>query len=280
MKKLSTRAAALEAMGIDTSKFNMEMNGVTLSAQDIELASQLIEDKQISNKAFRRWITAQTFKMLEYHGGWDACLRECYGYKYQFTMMLEEMRVLNKLEARDKKEFEERIKFFNKKVVIATCKDYMKKLNKYIEEHKTAKNKIKLAQYGTIDVADCDKVFVNKLRDIIDDMYRVDSYAELYTLLKKFIRVMNKLPEDTPKCSLWKDAFKGSGAYYSLRNMILFHDVTLRSYGYSNKIESIEFLENYMKNLDNGDLWRLHMMLKKVIEDTGFDLRTSIENHK
>ena len=106
------------------------------------------------------------------------------------------------------------------------------------------------------------------------------NYSDLYTELKKFIKKMNKLPDDTPKCSEWKDAFKGSGAYYSLKNMILFHGVVLKSYGCTNKEESIEHLKRYTNDLHIGDFWRIHMKLKKVIAETGFDLRTSIARNK
>lgn len=280
MKKLSARAAALEAMGIDTTKFNMEMNGVTLSAQDIESASTLIEDKQINNKAFRRWITAQTFKMLEYPKGWDAYLRDHYDYKYQFSMMLEEVKVLSKLEKKDPEEFRERSHFFNYEVVIDTCRHYIKQMRKYVEEHKSEDGKVKLAKFGNVDVESLEHKFYDKLENIIADMYEAENYSDLYTELKKFIKKMNKLPDDTPKCSEWKDAFKGSGAYYSLKNMILFHGVVLKSYGCTNKEESIEYLERYTNNLQIGDLWRIHMMLKKVIAETGFDLRTSIARNK
>lgn len=277
-KTLQERLNLLAQAGIDTSKYELKLEGITLKSED-DVTISIVGNQQVNNKKlFRRWITAQTFKMLNYEDGWDAYLRNYYDYKYQFKMMLEELRVLNKLELSDKEEFNERSKFFNKKVVIETCRHYMGQLHKYINENKDNKGCIKLAQYGTIKVDDVRKVFVNKLYSIIKEMENVDTYAELYSSLKAFMRHMNKLPDNTPKCSLWKDAFKGNGAYYTLKNLILFHGVVLRDC--KDKNTSLNHLENYTETLNNGDLWRLHMLLKDTIELNNFDLRKSIESNK
>lgn len=278
MKTLQERIALLEQAGVNTSKYELKLEGIVLKSDQKEIES-IVGKKQVNNKKlFRRWIAAQTFKMLNYNDGWDAYLRNNYDYMYQFKMMLEEFRVLNKLEMTDKEEFNERSKFFNKTVSVATCEHYMKQLRKYIDDHKDNKGYIKLSQYGNIDVNDVNKTFADKLDSTIDDMKYVDTYAELYALLKKFMRKMNKLPHDTPKCPLWKDAFKGNGAYYTLKNLILFHGVVLR---YCNdKNTSLDHLENYAKILNNGNLWRLHMLLKDTIELNNFDLRKSIERTK
>lgn len=278
MKTLQERIALLEQAGVNTSKYELKLEGIVLKSDQKEIEG-IVGNKQVNNKKlFRRWITAQTFKMLNYEDGWDAYLRNYYDYKYQFNMMLEELRVLNKLELTDKEEFNERYKFFNQKVVIETCKHYMVQLRKYVYENTDKKGYIKLAKYGTIKADDVAKVFGNKLYSIIEEMERADTCAELYSLLKLFIRRMNKLPDNTPKCSLWKDAFKGNGAYYTLKNLILFHNVVLRDC--NDKNTSLDHLENYAKILNNGDLWRLHMLLKDTIELNNFDLIKSIESSK
>lgn len=278
MKTLQERLNLLQAAGVDTSKYVLTLGGITLKSED-DAAISVVGNQQVNNKKlFRRWITAQTFKMLNYKDGWDAYLRDNYDYKYQFKMMLEELKVLNKLELTDKDEMLERSRFFNKTVVVKTCEHYIVQLYKYINENKDDKGCIKLAAYGTIKVNEVDEVFVNELRTVIEEMKSSGTYAELYSLLKQFMRRMNKLPDNTPKCSYWKDAYKGNGAYYTLKNLILFHGVVLRDC--ENKNSSFDYLENYSRQLDNGDLWRLHMLLKDTIELNNFDLRESIERNK
>lgn len=288
--KLSERIKELENVGIDTSKYTVSLEGLRLTKKEEEIANIIVEDKQVNNKAFRRWITAQTFRMLnenvynpvtnQYEHSWDAYLRINYPYKYQFTMMMEELKVLNRLELTDRDEFEERKVFFNKDVVIATCNHYLYQLDKYITKHINEKKKtIKLANYGIVNVDELNTLFIDKLVFIVNDMKYAEKYSELYTLLKVFIRHMNKLPQYTPKCSKWKDAFKGSGAYYTLKNLILFHDVLLR--GCRCKEDSLDFLKELKNKYTLAEEhWRLHMLLKDTIEYNNFDLRKSIEYHK
>ena len=87
---------------------------------------------------------------------------------------------------------------------------------------------------------------------------------------------MNKLPYDTPKCKAWKEAFKGNGAYYTLRNLVLSHKVILRGCrGMNDSLVKLnECLETY-----KGEYWRFHYMLKDTIEYNDFDLRESIRRH-
>lgn len=283
--KLSERLAILESMGFDTSKYNVVINDNKVEITGV--AKQYVEDKQIQHEAFRRWITAQTFKMLNYASfnyenyeeGWDAYLRRNYHYKYQFTMMLEEFKTLNKLSITDKEEYEVRSRFFNKKVAAATCKHYLDKLFQYAKLHKDNKGNVKLAKYGVVQFNELNQhKDVVEMRKLINEIKNADNYAELYTLLKMFMSHMNKLPYDTPKCSLWKDAFKGNGAYYSLKNCILFNGMVLENC--ADKQSSIVYLEKYVSLLNNGEYWRLHQLLKHTITVTGFDLAESIRRNK
>lgn len=283
---LGKRLQVLEEMGFDTSKYNLEINGNQIEITGI--AYQVVEDKQIDNKKlFRRWITAQTFKMIyeptynyttrQREVGWDNYLRNRYDYKYQFTMMLDEIKTLVKLQARDKEDFEERSNFFNKEVVVATCKHYLRQLNKYVENNWNSKtDTVKLSKYGVVGAEEYVAI-VASLMDIIKDMEECREYSELYTYLKKFINKMNKVPTDTPKCPEWKTAFKGSGAYYSLRNLILFHRCILK--GCANKQESIAKLESCL-NTYKGEYWRFHYMLLETIEFNNFNLKESIQRTK
>ena len=67
-------------------------------------------------------------------------------------MMLEEVRVLSKLETIDKETFEERSHFFTKDVVVAVMEDYLDKLKEYIQdaEKETMKNDIAIQKAITL----------------------------------------------------------------------------------------------------------------------------------
>ena len=212
--------------------------------------------------------------------GWDEYLRRYYDYSYTFEMMLEEIRVLSKLENKDIKEFKSRSRFFNKEVVVATCKDYIKKLNSHYESLPIL-NKRKEKRLKGIGRTDKDKfeTILNKLNICIINIYESENYNELYVNLRMFIKNMVKLPRETAKCKEWKEAFKGAGAYYSLKNMIMFHGVVLRDC--NGKDDSLEALEEetYM-HFKNEEIWKLHYLMKDVIEYNNFDLARSIERNK
>lgn len=288
MKTLQERINLLEQAGVDTSAYELKLNGIVLKSDD-NVVNEIVGNQQLTNKKlFRRWITGQTFRMLNsqtfnqnnkrWEIGWDAYLRNRYDYMYQFKMMLEEIRILAKLEIKDKDEFMERIKFFNRYVVIDTCNHYINQLFKYTDKNQNHKHIVKLAKYGEVFIYDLNKLFVDDLREIINDITESETYSEIYVFLKKFIKKMNKLPADTPKCPSWKTAFKGSGAYYSLRNIILFHNVILENC--KDKKESLRELKVYTSKLHYTEVWKLHYLLKDTIAHNNFDLARSINKNK
>ena len=283
---LGKRLAMLEEMGFDTSKYNLEIKGNQIEITGV--AQKVVADKQINNdKLFRRWITAQTFRMIyepswnyktyQKETGWDNYLRNRYDYKYQFSMMLEEFRVLIKLELKDKEDFKERANFFNKDIAVAACTHYLNQLSNYVHKNWNAKtNTVKLAKYGVVN-SDQYTDIIASLMMIINDIKKSENYVELYANLKRFVNKMNKIPNDTPKCPEWKSAFKGSGAYYSLKNMILFHNCLLRDC--ATKQESMDLLTDCLEHY-KGEYWRFHYMLLDTIEFNNFNLKESINRTK
>ena len=100
-------------------------------------------------------------------------------------------------------------------------------------------------------------------------------YADIYTYLKKFMSEMVKLPYNTPKSKVWIDTFKGEGAYYTLKNLIMYHGcVVVVDDGYH---EYRMYNVDAMRELDNrlyayrGEGWRMFAFMKKVIKDNNFD---------
>jgi hypothetical protein len=141
MKKLSERIRALEEMGIDTTQFNLTLSDVCVKP----VALEVVEDKQVKNdEVFRRWIMAQTFRMLnarsyniqthETEYGWDAALRNRFPYAYQFKVLTDELDTLAKLEIKDKVAFKERANFFTKEVVMRTCNHYIEQFYHHIPD--------------------------------------------------------------------------------------------------------------------------------------------------
>jgi len=251
---------------------------------DDHIAKQIIADGYVRNtKLHRRFVMAQMFQMLNYKSydgkksGYNDYLKHYYGYDYTIRMMIEEVYVLNKLEARDRESFEERSHFFTKDVVIAVLEDYMDKLKKHIEtlpDHKCKGIPYKKIKGTNIFNADIKKRIYDPLTQIINWIRYSKNYAEMYRYLHRFTKRMIKLPYETPKSKVWIDAFKGAGAYYTLKNLIMYHNCVIKI----GKFE-IYWGTNAMRHLKckldeyKGEGWRMFALMKKVIADNNFNFQ-------
>ena len=245
------------------------------------ILNQIITDGYVKNtKLHRRFVMAQMFYMLNYtswdgrDNGYNACLRRTYGYDYTLTMMTEEIRVLSKLETRDRESFEERVHFFDKNVVVAVLEDYIEKVKAYIETLPTKKCKgvpYKKIKGVNIFVADFDKRLYAPIRGHINRIKFARNYAEIYDVLEKFMRNRFRLHWQTDKSKVWIDAYKGNGAYYTLKNLIMYHNCTLTSdKGINYGKDSMAYLKTRLDAYE-GEGWRMFALMKKVIADNHYD---------
>ena len=151
------RMDVLKENGINTSNFfNLNMNipvganvqitidGVpyTINSNNDIIVKEIMDKGYVFNsRTDGRFVTAQTFRMLKgysYNGnecevGWNAYLKNCYGFMYQFSMMQDEVHRLAKMEKKNDPEFEKLSRFFTKDVVIETCSHYLRQLKKYAQ---------------------------------------------------------------------------------------------------------------------------------------------------
>ena len=302
MMNKNERMNKLANAGIDTGKyFNINLPeglapGATISVVINEngqpvvvdkIAEQIIADGYVRNtKLHRRFVMAQMFQMLNYvsydrkFAGYTDYLNNCYSYDYTFDMMLEEVRVLSKLEVRDKESFEERSHFFTFKVVESVVEDYIEKLKKYVDNLPTKKCKgvpYKRVKGVNTFEADLNKRLYAPLRYQLSDIRYARTYAELYKALKSFMNNMIKLPYNTPKSKAWVDAFKGEGAYYTLKNLIMYHDCVIE-YGYEVFTQKAS-MQELNRKLDEyqGEGWRMFALMKKVINDNNFNINDRME---
>lgn len=253
-----------------------------------EIFNNIIEDGYVRNtKLHRRFVMAQMFHMLNYvsydgkYKGYNDCLKRMYGYEYTLKMMTEEVRVLSKLELRDKDSFTERRHFFTNEVVIAVLEDYLEKLKVYVEAlpNKNCKGlPYKRIKGKNIFNADLDKKVYAPVRNYIFRIRYAKNYSEIYRELETFMRNHIKLSYDTAKSKVWIDAYKGEGAFYTLKNLIMFHNCGVENlygcplaYG-KNAVDYIN------RKLDEykGEGWRMFALMKKVIADNGINTATYI----
>lgn len=289
-------ACVADMKTVDSSSYSPIIPGVTTAHfSDDPIVQNIMKNGYVFNsRVDGRFATAQMFKMLngiscniktgKHETGYDAYLRNYYGYMYQFDMMLDELHRLARMERDGDKDFYRLSQFFTKDVVYQTCKDYIRKLNKYVNSQPTRKCKkkpyVKLNKYGNVYISDLyGKVYV-KLDLALSKIMHANNYKELEDDLKFFMKIMCKLPYDTPKCSQWKDAFKGKGSYVTLLNICKFHNVNVVSYETGELLDrdsSVAYVENKLAEY-KGNYWKFHELLKATIKANNFDLKKSIEN--
>jgi hypothetical protein len=294
MLNKNERMNKLNAMGVNTSKYFtvplenggsvtiiIDENGNPVKVED-NIANQIIEDGYVRNtKLHRRFVMAQMFQGLNYVSwnkvdkGYNEWLKR-FSIKYEFDMMLEEIRVLGKLEERDRDTFVERSHFFTKNVILKTMEDYVAELMKHIDTLPSKNCKgvpYKRVKSTNIFVADLDKKVYAPLRNEIFRIKYASNYNEIYKIVKNFMNKMVALPYTAPKSKAWIDAYKGEGAFYTLKNLVMFHDCGIEVNG--RMVYATGAMNVLNKKLEEykGEGWRMFALMKKVIKDNKFDFK-------
>ena len=292
MLNKNERMEKLNAKGVNTSKYFtvdledgtkihliIDVNGNPVKVEDT-IANQIITDGYVRNtKLHRRFVMAQMFHALNYKSydgrkeGYNEYIKR-FGIKYEFDMMLEEIRVLSKLEARDKDTFIERSHFFTKDVIAKTMKDYVDELKMYVGKlpNKNCKGvPYKRVKGENIFVADLQKKVYSPLEREINRLKYATNYNEIYRIVKSFMNDMIHLPYDTPKSKAWIDAYKGEGAFYTLKNLVMFHGCGIIVDGKAVFGAAAVSVLNKRLREYKGEGWRMFALMKKVIKDNNFD---------
>lgn len=309
MGKVAERLETLKNNGIDVSKFfsvslpsgeEIAMrieNGTPIACNlddyfnddiDDEIESEIFENGYVKNtRLHRRWVMAQMFHALEFKAPiWNKTIGNGFtgwlynhGYSYQWRMAIEEFRVISKLEKLDAESFKERSMFFNCDLSLEMIFDYEKKLHKYIDSLKRHSCKgityIKLPKYGNIFVSDLNrKIYmpISRYKNILNRAIRTNNYAEVYRCLNNFYKFEYiELPYNTKMSNKFVDAYKGSGAYFTLKNMFMFHNC---KWGNRTTKEALNLLLLTAQNdMDKNSGYKLLGLLKYIIDDNCFDFK-------
>ena len=293
--KAQKRLETLKQAGVDVSSlFAMQTgdiarldNGIVSVLPDDDPIFQAIMDGGTipDRHLFRRWVMAQMFHLLI--GNFTSNLR-AKGYDYQWRVLEDELRVQEKLYRNDPENFKERNAWFNRDTVAWTCEHYMRALEAHVK-HLVAKNakKCKGVPYIRINgrnvfVADIRAKILNPVSHAVTYIQCADSPSDLFKAYLMFKRAYIGIKHVRMSTS-FIDAYKGVGAYYTMKNMILFHGCRfLDEKGHMTKDESIQHLhENAKFYSQEFEGWRLFGMMKKLIADNDIDIQKKMEEwHK
>lgn len=157
------------------------------------------------------------------------------------------------------------------------AKDYIEKLKKRFEKLKLRKCKgipYKRINGQNIFVDDFDRKIIKPLLFAVHKIQHAGNTYELWHSVQEFNKRRIKMHWDTPQNAAWLDAYKGSGAFFTMQNMIRFHNcVVIDDNGKTlGKNASLAFLNKKAKLYENREGWRLIGMLKKMLDDNNIDV--------
>ena len=311
--KAQMRLEALKAEGVDVSKYfplgddqlikiengaavPVDMDDATIDA----VGKQIVEGGYVSNrKLFRRWVMSQMFHMLRdmdknYLSFNEVLQRK--GYEYQWRMLENELYAQMKMcDHNDYENLKARNRWFNGCVAHDMAIDYISKLRSYIDdkciytvkkdkdgnEKKTYKHTCKDNPYirlqnENIFVADLERKVYTPLRDLANKMGAVPTYKELYDAVREFNKKRKHLAWDTKQSEAFIHAYKGSGSYYTMRNLIMFHGARfLKNARKMSEANSLKEIESKAKLYDEEG-WKMLGVLKQLIKDSGINIQGKI----
>lgn len=296
-KTAEERIEALRNAGVDVNNlFAMrDVNGGEYIASNKNGRLAILDDNDpifhhiisqgtVPNRLRRRWVMGQMFHMLSYTDfrskqpvGVTEMIHRL-GYEYQWKVLLNELHAQMKMEKRDTVNFADRNCWFNARVVAAMAEDYITKLKKYVDAPKVRKCKTvpyKRIRNRNIFVLDLQDKLYKPFNTAMTRIRNAKNAAQLFVAAKKFNDMRIKMSYDTPQCKAWVDAYKGSGAFFTMQNLIRFHNcIAIDDAGNRlDKYQSLAFISKKAEMYKNGEGWRLLAVLKKMLNDNNINIK-------
>lgn len=294
------RIAALKAAGIDTSCFfpmGSDMvvkvvDGVPVQVFDDDPIYQSIASGGYVNvhPLFRRFVMAQMFRLLrrmERSGDSFNALVQHNGYEYQWRMLENELHAIAKMqENNDAVCFSQRILWFNQDVVSAMIDDYLVKLRSYVDKLTYRRNKrgekvykhtckgmpyVKIAGRNVFLSDIGSKIYTPVVKASLA-VKQAKTYRELYQLVVSFNKQRPHLKWRTKQADAFINAYKGAGAYFTMRNLVMFHGARFAS---KNEKASLLHVEDKAREYEKEG-WCMMGVMKQLIADAGISIEDKI----
>lgn len=244
-----------------------------------------------NRRLFRRWVVAQVFHMMtQKKWGSDKPMGflnalQAKGFRYSWEMLIEEIRVQAKLEVLDQENFIQRNRWFNKDVAVNMAIDYLKQLNEHVEQRKRRCKRCKGNPYITLNgndifVDDLRKKVFNPLERCARQIKGAKNMTDLYRAVVGFYQIVKEMysPYSLVMSPAFKDAYKGAGGYFTMRNLIMFHGCKMLSSKGNPLVESssLRELDKLAEVYKNGEGWRMFGAMKELIANNGIDIEAKM----
>lgn len=299
--KAAKKIQAMKAAGINVTNLfavtnaegaeviaRIENGTMTVLADDDPVFIAIIKSGTVPNRRlFRRWVMAQVFHMMtQKKWGSDKPMGflnalQAKGFRYSWEMLIEEIRVQAKLEVLDHENFIQRNRWFNKDVAIKMAADYLKQLNEHVEQRKKKCKRCKGNPYiilngNDIFVDDLRKKVFNPLDKYVRMMKNAKNMTDLYHAVIGFYQIVKEVYScyNIIMSPAFKNAYKGAGGYFTMRNLIMFHGCKMMSSKGNPLVESssLRELDKLAEAYKDGEGWRMFGAMKELIAQNGIDI--------
>lgn len=260
---------------------------------DEPLSERVRKQGHVKNhRLFRRWIMSQMFHTLLAMENWNegfARLVRNRGLRYMWKVVkneLHDMRAI--LRHGDTEEFERRDRWWNTDAVYGIACSFALSLDKEIGRLRVRRCKgreyVTVPGFGMVFQDEVHEKILAPLHDRIDAFRKcncqrtADALCDFASQFKDSTAWKLGMPTE------FIDRFKGAGAYFTLRNMLMFHDCRLpyevaQRFGkkaFNTDLEVLDLAAEAYK--DNG--WQLLGLLKDTIKLNGIDVEKKIRSWK
>lgn len=260
-----------------------ETSSVNTAPDEIE--KTILSDGYIPNaNLWRRWIMAQmlrNYRNSNDKSAFDKRFISGSKYKYAWETTLNEMKALSHLEG---KELSKRERFFNLNVVKQMAHDYYPHLRKAVEALPMREKRnmhFKHIPWSAQNIyynGNSEELFWNEIEKNIENIDNANDYPSMVKALETFMKEC-PLSMKMPKPEAWKNAFKGAGAYYTMDNMIKFHNCRWFDYN-NNKFlslqKSLQLLEEET-NKHKHEYYKLYAVMCDFVKYNNFDFEKRME---
>ena len=280
------------------------MHGISLAGEEYDNDGEHNDDEPLcervrkqgpvkNHRLFRRWIMSQMFHLLLRMEKWNdgfAKIIRARGVRYMWKVLKQEMHDMRAIQRHgDTEEFKRRNRWWNTDAVAQIASMFAYDLGEQIRKNLKVR-KCKGREYVTIP--GYGMVFRDEyVKKVIEPFYaRIEAFRKCNC--QKTADALCDYAMQFKDSTAWKlgmpaefiDRFKGAGAYFTLRNMLMFHGCTL-PYDVTCKFGDKKF-NSFLDVLDNvaeeykDEGWQMLGFLKDVIKHNEIDVEAKIKSWK
>lgn len=290
---VSKRGDQLRSAGIDPAKYfsialptggeqmmKIDDNGRAVPVGDDDpVLAAIVGSRTVPNRdLFRRWVMSQMFHAMQHRQGVTQWIRD-HGYDYMWRSLVEELRVQAKLYTRgDGENYNDRNRWINKTTVLAVAENYIDQAQDDARGRKEYHCKgvayVKFAGQN-IFKEDIYRKVAAPLYTLLSKVRSASTPKALYETTQRFYKATqsNAARHRYTQCQAWVDAYKGVGAYYTMQNLLRFHDCAFpkdNEFWKRGRSALASLAAAACRYSDEG--WRMVGLLKQMIEENNIDI--------